>query len=327
MSGEHPPLWRRIAELAAPLGSPAEAVEPSLTVVMRTTHSRPAARADALLSLAGQSDGRFELLLVAHDADPVAAEVALAEQPSWLRQRARVLTAEGGTRSRPLNVGWRAATGTHVAFLDDDDLVFGHWVETLLSGAAAAPGMVVRSIAAVQDTAVVDWPDGTEGFEAAAWPSTPYPPRFSLAEHVRVNLTPFMAFAFPREVIAAVDGVDESLEVCEDWDLVLRAAALTGVHDTGELTAIYRMWREGNSYRRHSDDVWERDRTRVLARLDELPIILPPGAASELGRLVRDRSVTEELEELRRSSSWRLTAPWRAAGSWARRVRRRLRRG
>jgi len=93
---------------------------PLLSVVMRTQLRRPEALRDALLCLAAQTDGRFELLLVAHDVDSAGVESVLRDQPHWLRERTRVLTARGGTRSRPLNVGFSAARGSHVAVLDDD---------------------------------------------------------------------------------------------------------------------------------------------------------------------------------------------------------------
>ena len=287
-----------------------------LSVVMRTQVRRPEAIRDALLCLAGQRDGRFELLIVAHDVDDANAEASLAEQPAWLRDRAQVLRAEGGTRSRPLNVGFRAARGSHVAVLDDDDIVSADWVADLLAGAQAAPHRLIRTVVGVQRVAPADWPDGP-GQVALDDVSTPYPAQFDLADHLRVNMTPFMAFAFPRRALEHIGGADERLEVCEDWDLVLRCAVMLGVVDVPRLTAVYRRWTSSDdSYSLHDSDVWERDMARVRSKLDAMPILMPEGSATMLAELSSRRGDGVVLDAVYASRSWRITAPLRALSLW-----------
>lgn len=283
-----------------------------LSVVMRTQVLRPEALRDALLCLAGQSDGRFELLLVVHDGDSEEARRILDDQPEWLKSRARVLTASGGTRSRPLNVGISAASGSLIAFLDDDDLVFAHWVESFLDAAVRYPRRLLRASAGVQHVTATMWAGGVEGHSNESRLSTPYPEMFDMADHLRVNMTPFMAFAFPHRFFTVFGGADESLEVCEDWDLVLRAARVLGVGDVPALTAIYRRWTSGrDSYSAHDQTVWDRDMARVRDKLDALPLILPPGAASDLAGFSALRGVEAELAAVYDSGSWRVTAPLR----------------
>ncbi len=284
-----------------------------LSIVMRTQGSRPEALRDVLLCLAGQSDGRFELLLVAHDRGEEIARDVLSDQPEWLRNRTRVLSAIGGSRSHPLNVGIEQAKGTHIAFLDDDDLVLGHWVASFLNSTKSAPASVLRAQVGVQRVSAVTWSDGIEGHRNESDVEKPYPATFDLADHLRVNMTPFMAFAFPRPFFMQFGGADEELEVCEDWDLVLRAASVLGVVDISELTAVYRRWNTGNdSYTSHKSEVWERDMARVRRTLDAQPLLLPPGSATELAEFSAQRLVAAELAEVYASSSWRVTAPVRA---------------
>ena len=297
-------------------------VEPLLSIVMRTQLARPEALRDALLCLAGQDDGRFELLLVVHDADVDAVAGIIAEQPGWLRSRTRVLTAAGGTRSRPLNVGFEAAAGSHVAVLDDDDLVFAHWAGSFLTSAGAHPRQLLRAAVGVQRVRVTEWLGGLEGYAAVSDVDVPYPATFDLADHLQVNMTPFMAVAFPRALLGILGGADESLEVCEDWDLVLRAARLVGVADIPAVTAIYRRWTSGrDSYTVHDDVVWERDMRRVRAKLDRAPLLLPPGSASALAAMSRLRADPSELAAVYSSTSWRVTAPLRALSRLAARLR------
>jgi len=286
---------------------------PLLSVVMRTQVHRPEALRDVLLCLAGQSDGRFEVLLVVHNGDQEQARRILEDQPKWLRSRTQILTAAGGTRSRPLNVGIAAARGSLVAFLDDDDLVFAHWVETFLSAAVRNPRRLLRVAVGVQRVRTTVWPGGIEGHTSESLVSTPYPAVFDLADHLRVNMTPLMAFAFPRGFFAIGERADESLEVCEDWDLALRAARVLGVSDVAALTAIYRRWSSGrDSYSLHNSTIWDRDMAHVQQTLNSSPVLLPAGAARELAQLSDLRTLPTELAAAYASSSWRVTAPLRA---------------
>jgi hypothetical protein len=290
-----------------------------LSVVMRTQLLRPEALRDVLLCLAAQTDGRFELLLVVHEGSVEHAAKILADQPQWLRSRARILSASGGTRSRPLNVGIAAATGSLVAFLDDDDLVFAHWVETFLDATMRHPRRLIRAAAGVQRVAATSWIAGLEGHRDESAVSTPYPAVFDLADHLRVNMTPLMAFAFPRRFFDLFGGADETLEVCEDWDLGLRAASVLGVSDIPALTAIYRRWNSGrDSYSVHDRTVWARDMARVRDRLNARPLLLPPGGASDLEVFSNQRGLPQQLADAYSSSSWRVTAPLRATARFAR---------
>ncbi|HWH25504.1 MAG TPA: hypothetical protein VNT53_02515 [Pseudolysinimonas sp.] len=298
--------------------------QPLLSVVMRTQLHRPEALREALLCLAGQTDDRFELLLVGHDIELVDVENLVTEQPEWLRQRTRLMVASGGTRARPLNVGFGAALGSHVAVLDDDDVVASRWVERFLTAAEAAPGSLVRAVVGVQQVAMADWPGAVTGHATISEVTCPYPPIFDLADHLRVNMTPFMAIAFPRVALARLGGADETLEVCEDWDLILRGAALLGVVDIPHLTAIYRRWVSGgDSYSVHDEARWGRDMQAVRSKLDGMPLVLPPGSALALAAMSQSRFDSGELAEVYRSTSWRVTSPLRAIGDAVQRVRRR----
>ena len=286
---------------------------PLLSIVMRTQLQRPEALRDVLACLAGQSDARFELLLVAHDVPVPGIGEILADQPERLQSRTRILQAEGGTRSRPINVGIAAAEGSLVAFLDDDDLVSTDWVGAFLRAAERFPRRLLRAGTAVQRVRAAPWANGVTGHAAASEQETPYPPVYDLSDHLRVHMTPFMAFAFPRGFFETFGGADESLAVCEDWDLSLRAARVLGVGDIPAVTSVYRRWTTGgDSYSTHDGAVWERDMLRVRAKLDAAPLLLPPGSASTLARYSALADSEGRLDAVYASTSWRVTAPVRA---------------
>lgn len=295
--------------------------EPRVSVVVRTQLRRPEALREALLCLAGQVDDRFEVLLIVHDGDADEVQLVVADQPSWLRSRTTVIEASGGTRARPINVGISAATGSHVVFFDDDDLVLPTWVGAFITAAIEHPRQVLRAVVGVQRVSAIEWPSGLAGHISDPEIESPYPRVFDLADHLRVNMTPFMALAFPLGVLDLIGGADEDLDVCEDWDLLLRASRVVGVVDIPEFTAVYRRWTTGaDSYTVHDNAVWERDMNRVMAKLDAAPLLLPAGSASMLARLSTLRAASSELAAVYQSTSWKATAPLRWLSGLSRRA-------
>jgi GT2 family glycosyltransferase len=322
------------------LAEPAEpSDQPFLTVVVRTQGRRPATLRDSLLCLVAQTDQDFEVVVTAHRTTPEGRAVvdeAIEELPRSLRGRVRVLTVEGGGRARPLNEAALVARGRYLAVLDDDDLVLGNWVESFARRAVDAPGMVLRGVCVEQAIEPAAWGD-TPGIRAVGPLSNPYPAHFDLFAHMGRNHTPFMAYAFPGSLFRDLGlRFDESLDICEDWDFELRVALLVGVASTPEMTAVYRRWTGGSSSASlHDEDEWRRTEQAILAKIDALPHLFPPGSIAaireaamqgqerverEIRALVeRNRELEEHALRMEQSQSWRLTRPLRAASRWLRR--------
>ncbi|MET0133882.1 MAG: methyltransferase domain-containing protein [Kibdelosporangium sp.] len=330
----------------------AEPQRPFLSIVIRTQGQRPAPMSDVLCCLAAQTDQDYEILLVVHDSTRARPVQELVDQfDTNLGHRVRVLPVDGGTRSRPANTGLRAAAGEYIVFLDDDDLVTANWVENIRAGAAGRPGAVVRWFAAEQQRT---WGEATEiASHAATGPLTPtYATNFDLIRHLRQNETPFHCFAIPRVLVELGFQFDESLTVCEDWDFLVRAAALCGVHDTEEMTSIYNKWSGNSSSHAVNADEWSVMRAMIHVKLDERPLLLPPGSVRQLDAMIAEkqddvrniqrlhaeliatqqrleefRQVSDNahlaLGEMRSSASWKASAPLRWFGRAARVVLRR----
>lgn len=263
---------------------------PFLSVLLRTQGKRLEPFKDALLCLLGQSDQDFEVIVLAHDASPESlTEVRgiVSRQPDDFRSRISLHEVEGGTRAKPLNIGLAASTGHFVSIYDDDDLLFAHWVEEFHAAARHSNGRALRAIVANQSVTTEDWPGGENGFRTLSWPKVEFPKRFDQVAHLLVNGSPFMSWAFPRQLFTLFGfRFDESLAVCEDWDVILRASTLCGVEEIHSLTSIYRRWERGDSsYTLHSGAAWDDSEARVIARNDASVLMLPPGSMSELRRL------------------------------------------
>jgi hypothetical protein len=184
------------------------------------------------------------------------------------------------------------------------------------------------------------------GYEVIGALTCPFPEDFDLWMHLFENQSPFCGFAVPVACFSDM-GVkfDETLAVVEDWDVLVQAALFCGVVNTKEVTSIYRRWHSPHSsLHQHSQDEWVRSRDKVLARLDQRTLPMPPGTLSDFHRMYHERnqlqgqiaeliserqearlaaaSALQEIDEIRHSGSWELTGPLRTLGSAVRRVLR-----
>lgn len=258
---------------------------PKLSIVMRTQARRVLAMGDALLCLAGQTDQDFELIIIGHSPetesiDFTAVHELCARYQPFFDRAIQFAEVRGGKRAKPLNASLVYASGDHVAFFDDDDLLFANWVENFTP--ESTRDQLIRQGCAVQRNSFEEWPMGS-GFRAVSWPETPYPARFMLIDHMGVNKSPFMSVAFPQAFFANGFRFDEDLDVCEDWDAILTGASQLPVASVEELGSIYRLW-EGveTSYTSHDETDWGVASDRVIEKLNSRPMQLSPGEAREL---------------------------------------------
>ena len=116
----------------------------------------------------------------------------------------------------------------------------------------------------------------------------------------------------------------------------MRAFLICGIASEPVVTAIYRWWdTEESSRTLHSKEEWNRNRERILQKLDRLPCVLQAGSLGDIRRLyelaiasagvqsvnislcnstdVEAHELRRRLRKLMRSSSWRVTAPLRSA--------------
>jgi glycosyltransferase involved in cell wall biosynthesis len=272
---------------------------PFLSVLVRTQGRRSSTIIETLVSLAAQTLQDFEVLILAHDVDTAGTEDLRQLVESFDRDFAecvRIVRVEGAGRARPLNVGVRQARGAYVAVLDDDDIAFAHWVEEFHRAASEGPGSVVRAVVAEQLVEWVPW-GSSSGYTTRESASIPFPTRFDLWEHMFEDPSPFSGYAFPRSCFTDM-GVrfDETLEVAEGWDFILRAALLCGVTSCSDVTSLYRCWQSPHSpLTSRSRDEWNRDRDEVLARLDRQTLPMPPRAVSNVRRLYEEVQMSREL--------------------------------
>ncbi|QNM96968.1 methyltransferase domain-containing protein [Chitinimonas koreensis] len=278
---------------------------PFLSVVTRTQGRRCGALRDMLLCLAAQTDQDFELIVVAHKVSveqQIKIERLIEEQPPYMREKTRLVLVDRVGRAAPLNEGFAAARGRYVAMLDDDDVVFGHWIETFKQmDANDGAGCMLRTVTAEQDIEAVEWRDKSPGLRTVGPIKKSFPSEFDLFAHLTQNFTPIMGWAIPSSVYHELGcRFDETLNTAEDWDFEMRAAFLCGVRSNPEITSIYRKWKKGHSsFSEHSQQQWQRDYERILISMDAEPRLFPAGST----KLIRDqqrwiRKLEQDIAEL-----------------------------
>ena len=284
-----------------------ETERPFLSIVMRTQGTRLECLTEALTCLAGQTNTDFEVLVMGHRLTleaQLGVERVIEDCPQWLRDQVRLVKVERGRRAAPLNEGFRAARGHYIAILDDDDIPFGHWVETFAKLAESAPGRLLRTVSAQQDivsTTVL----GEAAVRSVGTIEDRYPAHFDFVDHLRQNYTPNTAVAFPRGAFHDL-GIhfDEALTTTEDWDFIMRTAATVGVASSPEITCLYHWWVKGQSSRTdHDTGEWQRNQQTILRKFDESPLLLPAGSAARI------RDLLTEVDELRWSLHHEQTRP------------------
>jgi glycosyltransferase involved in cell wall biosynthesis len=212
------------------VGDPAAV--PRVSVLVRTK-DRPGLLAEALESLRRQTFSDFEVILV-NDGGPLGA-ASLEQAPG--RGLTIVVPPRPGGRARALNAGLAAAKGTYAAYLDDDDLYLPEHLESLvhfLDGSDEYGGAYgsVRQIEQVL---------GEDGKYRDGRELHVYAHATDANRVLYKNDVPLIALMHRRDLAEKAGGFDESQELYEDWDFLIRLSVLTRLRHLPRVTAVYRV--------------------------------------------------------------------------------------
>lgn len=261
-----------------------------LSVITRTQGKRLEALNEALLSLAGQSCMDFEVLIMAHNVEDESKKKILEiieETPDYLRKKIRFIPVTGGNRSTPINRGFEASRGRYAVLLDDDDIVFDHWVSSFKEKEKDYPGCVLHAYVIAQDWCVIHTKTGEEMLRACGSPQSQFCRDFHWISQLTGNYCPILGMAFPLFPFRYMNmKFDETLDTTEDWDYIMRIGSLCGVVDIKEPTSMYRLWKNvENSHSLHSDKEWSDNRKRIQNKFKKKPLLLPEKYVDELIRI------------------------------------------
>jgi len=251
----------------------------------------------------------LEATLRALEAQGPDVEVLLAGEPG-------AASAEGAGATFEVDAAIACARGRYVALLDAGDVPEPGWARLVADGAGVHPGRVLQVQVRTDrhDRPGPPRPAGLPGLPGLA----------GLVAEAPASLAPY---AIPRSLFCDL-GVrlgSDAGGAAADWVLLVRAVELCG------LVALEEPgFRALGAPGLRTEDARAGAHGALLSVLDAEPLVLDRGSASALGalgarvaELERARAeAVQALEELRASTSWRLTAPLRAAMAWSRRVGR-----
>jgi glycosyltransferase involved in cell wall biosynthesis len=172
-------------------------------------------------------------LVIVDDGSPEPVEPLVADVRG---ERVRVIRAEHAGQSAARNAGGDAARGTHIRFVDCDDVVVAGGTAHLLALAEEADDVIAYAAMQLCDEALE--PQGLVACNIQGDAETA-----CLLDRFPVQQP---AMLFPRRVVDAAGGWDVSVDVMADWEWMLRALGHAPVR--GDDRPVY-------LYRRHLDSI------------------------------------------------------------------------
>ncbi|MBF0605926.1 MAG: glycosyltransferase [Magnetococcales bacterium] len=230
--------------------------KPLVSLIVRTK-DRPKMLLKALESIAGQTYRPIEVVLVNDGGCALDIEgIRLILGDCQCRY---IALEENHGRSHAGNVGLTNATGNYIGFLDDDDDLMPEHLDTLVT-------FLERSDfhTAYSDCEIVHKQYNIEKQNFTdAYTYVFYSEDFNYDTLLLENYIPIHCLLFKR---SAIEGslFDEDFELFEDWDLLIRLAAIHPFHHIKKTTAHYNNWDKCSQITHAGEDVKNDAYFRVL---------------------------------------------------------------
>ncbi len=205
---------------------------PRVSVIVRTK-DRPRLLAQALDSLRAQTMTDFETLVI-NDGRPLDAPLL---EPAPGRGLTLLQTEPPKGRARALNTGLKAASGRYVAYLDDDDLFLPDHLETLARFLDGSDEYRVAYTDVDQREQIL----AEDGSYRDAGRRIVYGRPFDPSRLLSSNYIPLIGLMHQRALVDTVGLFDESFDLFEDWDFLIRLSAASRFRHIPKITAVYRV--------------------------------------------------------------------------------------
>ncbi len=256
---------------------------PQVSVIVRT-QDRPLLLRRALASICAQRFRDLEVVVVNDGGPPVehvCAEVVSPQLPlSYVRHASSLGISEA------LNAGLRAARGSIIAYLDDDDVFLPTHVETLVECLRDPVVSFCYTESAYVVERLVD-----NRYEEVSRQKQIADCRYSSERLHVANYLPINTWGHRRSVIDRIGMFDTRLDNFEDWDFLLRYATVGNLRHIPQLTAEVH-------HRTLADSVLGRHQRKFLKSYqtiyDRHPVAQDSGVAAERARLLAELQVREQ---------------------------------
>ncbi len=209
---------------------------PLVSIIVRTK-DRPKLLKRALKSISAQIYRPIEVVLVNDggcDLDVRELKGTLGDIPlNYVRLEKNMGRSHAG------NTGIENAKGKYVGFLDDDDEFCPNHAVTLVSFLEKSDYSV-----AYTDSVMVykEYNPDTHDLDKDVKRELAFSQDFNYDKLVFENYIPLMCLMFGRKVLVGSGGFDNSFDLYEDWDLLIRVGRKYPFYHIREITANYNQW-------------------------------------------------------------------------------------
>ena len=208
-------------------------VNPLVSIIVRTK-DRPKLLKRALQSISVQTYRPIEVVLVndggcdldIEEIKSILGDISL----NYIRLEKNTGRAHAG------NVGIENAKGEYIGFLDDDDEFYPEHLETLV-------GFMIQNSKDVAYTACefVEKKFNDDFSRFHATPKWVFGKEFVYRDLLIANYIPLISLLFKTDLLK-VYRFDESFELYEDWDLLIRIGDNLKFYFIDKITSIYNQW-------------------------------------------------------------------------------------
>ena len=207
----------------------------NLVSIIVRTKDRPKLLMRALQSIAGQTYTYIEVVLVNDGGCDLDIKELQDILGGILLNYIRLEKNTG--RAHAGNIGIKNAQGEYIAFLDDDDEYYPEHIDNLVSFLSNQSYYEV----VYSDTETVVKHSSTEERKSAEYKEKVFSKDFSYNDLLVGNYIPFNSILFSKNVLLSEE-IDESMDLYEDWDLLIRISLKHPFYHLKKVTAIYNQW-------------------------------------------------------------------------------------
>lgn len=211
-----------------------ESSKPLISIIVRTKN-RPKLVKRALISISNQTYRPVEIVLV----NDGGCDLSIEEIRNLLKDVSLhyIKLDKSIGRANAANTGIKNANGKYVGFLDDDDELYPDHLETLVTFLEQSDyqGAYTATEIAYQDYS-------PENGKMVDREKTVLSQDFSYADLLVGNYIPFNSLLLRRDILPSVGGIDDSFELYEDWDFLIRLTEKHPLFHIKKVTARYSQW-------------------------------------------------------------------------------------
>lgn len=204
-----------------------------VSVIIRT-HNRPYFLEKALHSLLIQESRDFEVIVV-EDGPPNSHEIIQLFKELNIRY---IPTYHNVGRTKAANIGLSNAVGKYINFLDDDDLLLPNHITDMLKTFKDNPDFDVIHARSLERTVI--YQSNTDFVKIKSETEKYYRP-FNPERIFFENMFPIQAVMFKRQLFLDHGGMDEKLDLLEDWDLWIKYSMFAKFYFLNKVTSIYHV--------------------------------------------------------------------------------------